>query len=124
MFRFDGFDISAILFSNLFPSAPNSQAILLKGKKPDAEMEKLILAIILQEEENGFSIWDEVVLPLPADCPESSRMAEVTIGGDWIYATVSFHLETKEISITLENTALDHFKESYTFTPAPNILEL
>ena len=124
VFRFDGFDISAILFSNVFPDTQNTQAILLKGKKPDAEMEKLIFAIILQEEENGFSIWDEVVLPLPADYPESARMAEVTIGGDWIYATVSFHLETKEISITLENTALDHFKESYTFTPAPNILEL
>ena len=58
VFRFDGFDISAILFSNVFPSAPNSQAILLKGKKPDAEMEKIIFAIILQEEENGFSIWN------------------------------------------------------------------
>ena len=124
MFKFDGFDISATLFSNVFPSAPNSQAILLKGKKPDAEMEKLIFAIILQEEENGFSIWDEAVLPLPVDCPEYSKMAEVTIGGDWLYATVSFHLETKEISIMLENTALDQFKESYTFTPAPNMLEL
>ena len=124
VFKFDGFDISATLFSNVFPSAPNSQAILLKGKKPDAEMEKIIFAIILQEEENGFSIWDEVVLPLPADCPESSKMAEVTIGGDWLYATVSFHLETKEISITLGNTALEHFKERYTFTPAPNMLEL
>ena len=124
MFRFDGFDISAILFSNVFPSAPNSQAILLKGKKPDAEMEKVIFAIIQKDEGNGFTIWDEAVLPLPVDCPESSKMAEVTIGGDWLYATVNFHLETKEISITLENTALDHFKESYTFTPAPNMLEL
>lgn len=124
VFKFDGFDISATLFSIVFPSAPNSQVILLKGKKPDAEMEKVIFAIILQEEGNGFSIWDEAVLPLPADCPESSKMAEVTIGGDWLYATVNFHLETKEISITLENTALEHFKERYTFTPAPNMLEL
>ena len=123
VFRFDGFDISSILFSNIFPSAPTSQAILLKGKRPDAEMEKIIF-IIQKDEENGFTIWDEAVLPLPADCPESSKMAEVTIGGDWLYATVSFHLETKEISITLENTALEHFKERYTFTPAPNMLEL
>lgn len=124
MFKFDGFDISATLFSNVFPSAPNSQTILLKGKKPDAEMEKIIFAIIQKDEGDGFTIWDEAVLPLPADCPEFSKMTEVTIGGDWLYATVSFHLETKEISITLENTALDHFKESYTFTPAPNMLEL
>ena len=124
MFRFDGFDISAVLFSSIFPAGRYAQAILLKGKKPDAELEKLIFAIIQKDEENGFTIWDEAVLPLPADCPESSKMAEVTIGGDWLYATVSFHLETKEISITLENTALEHFKERYTFTSAPNMLEL
>ena len=124
MFRFDGFDISATLFSNVFPSAPNSQAILLKGKKPDAEMEKIIFAIIQKDEENGFTIWDEAVLPLPSACPDAARKAEVKIGGKLTSATLKFLMDTAEISITLENTTLEHFKESYTFTPAPNMIEL
>ena len=88
MFRFDGFDISAILFSNVFPSAPNTQAILLKGKKPDAEMEKLIFAIIQKAEGDGFTIWDEAVLPLPSACPDAVRKAEVKIGGKLTSATL------------------------------------
>ena len=124
VFRFDGFDISAILFSNVFPSAPNSQAILLKGKKPDAEMEKIIFAIIQKDEENGFTIWDEAVLPLPSACSDAARKAEVKIGGKLTSATLKFLMDTAEISITLEDIDIEHYQECYIFTPAPNMLEL
>ena len=124
MFRFDGFDISATLFSNVFPSAPNSQAILLKGKKPDAEMEKVIFAIIQKDEGDGFTIWDEAVLPLPSDCPVAAGKAEVRIGGKLTSATLKFLRGTAEISITLEDIDIECYRECYIFTPAPNMLEL
>lgn len=124
MFRFDGFDISATFFSNVFPSAPNSQAILMKGKKPDAEMEKLIFAIIQKDKEHGFTIWDEAVLPLPSDCPDAAGKAEVRIGGKLTSATMKFLMDTAEISITLEDIDIEHYQECYIFTPAPNMLEL
>ena len=124
MFRFDGFDISAILFSNVFPDTQNTQAILLKGKKPDAEMEKLIFAIIQKAEGDGFTIWDEAVLPLPSACPDAARKAEVKIGGKLTSATLRFLMDTAEISIKLEDIDIECYRECYVFTPAPNILEL
>ena len=124
MFRFDGFDISAILFSNVFPDTQNTQAILLKGKRPDAELEKLIFAIIQKDEENGFTIRDEAVLPLPSACPDAARKAEVKIGGQLSSATMKFLMDTAEISITLEDIDIEHYQECYIFTPAPNMLEL
>ena len=124
MFRFDGFDISAVLFSSIFPAGRYAQAILLKGKKPDAELEKLIFAIIQKDEENGFTIWDEAVLPLPSSCPDAARKAEVKIGGQLSSATMKFLMDTAEISITLEDIDIEHYQECYIFTPAPNMLEL
>lgn len=124
MFRFDGFDISAVLFSSIFPAGRYAQAILLKGKKPDAELEKLIFAIIQKDEENGFTIWDEAVLPLPSACPDAARKAEVKIGGQLSSATMKFLMDTAEISITLEDIDIEHYQECYIFTPAPNMLEL
>lgn len=124
MFRFDGFDISAVLFSSIFPAGRYAQAILLKGKRPDAEMEKLIFAIIQKDEENGFTIWDEAVLPLPSACPDAARKAEVKIGGQLSSATMKFLMDTAEISITLEDIDIECYRECYIFTPAPNILEL
>lgn len=124
MFRFDGFDISAILFSNVFPDTQNTQAILLKGKKPEAEMEKLIFAIIQKAEGDGFTIWDEAVLPLPSDCPDVAGKAEMRIGGKLTSATLRFLMDTAEISIKLEDIDIECYRECYVFTPAPNILEL
>lgn len=124
MFRFDDFDISAILFSNVFPDTQNTQAILLKGKKPAAEMEKLIFAIIQKDEGDGFTIWDEAVLPLPSDCPVAAGKAEVRIGGKLTSATLKFLRGTAEISITLEDIDIECYRECYIFTPAPNMLEL
>ena len=87
-------------------------------------MEKLIFAIIQKDEENGFTIWDEAVLPLPSDCPDAAGKAEVRIGGKLTSATLKFLMDTAEISITLEDIDIECYRECYIFTPAPNILEL
>ena len=71
-----------------------------------------------------FKILDDVILPVPKDCPDAARIAEVTIGNKLTTATLRILADTAEILITLEDRDIEYYKETYIFTPAPNMLEL
>ena len=120
MFDFGGFSITGILFSSVFPDTDCTQAILMKGRRKRDGMEKLIFAIIEKGEGRRFKILDDVIM----DCPDAARIAEVTIGNKLTTATLRILADTAEISITLEDRDIEYYKETYIFTPAPNMLEL
>ena len=56
--------------------------------------------------------------------PDAARIAEVTIGNKLTTATLRILADTAEISVTLEDRDIEYYKETYIFTPAPNMLEL
>ena len=124
MFEFCGFSIINVLFSSVFPDTECTQAILMKGRRKRDGMEKLIFAIIEKGQERRFKILDAVILPVPKDCPDAARIAEVTIGNKLTTATLRILVDTAEISVTLEDRDIEYYRESYIFTPAPNMLEL
>lgn len=124
MFDFCGFNIISVLFSSIFPDTDCTQAILMKGRRKRDGMEKLIFAIIEKGEGRRFKILDDVILPVPMDCPDAARIAEVTIGNKLTTATLRILADTAEISVTLEDRDIEYYKETYIFTPAPNMLEL
>ena len=124
MFEFCGFTITGVLFSNTFPDTDCTQAILMKGRRKRDGMEKLIFAIIEKGEGRMFKILDDVILPVPKDCPDAARIAEVTIGNKLTTATLRIFVDTAEISVTLVDRDIEYYKEIYIFTPAPNMLEL
>ena len=124
MFDFGGFSITGILFSSVFPDTDCTQAILMKGRRKRDGMEKLIFAIIEKGEGRRFKILDDVILPVPMDCPDAARIAEVTIGNKLTTATLRILADTAEISITLEDRDIEYYKETYIFTPAPNMLDI
>ena len=124
MFEFCGFSIINVLFSSVFPDMDCTQAILMKGRLHRESKEKLLFAIIEKHDDGSYSIFDEVILPLPSDCENAARIAEITIGDDLMAATLKFLMETAEVSITLEDRDIEYYKETYIFTPAPNMLEL
>lgn len=124
MFEFNGFTFTAILFSSAYPDTDCMQSILMKGKKNRESKEKLIFAIITKGDGRKFSILDEVILPVPMDCPDAARIAEVTIGNKLTTATLRILADTAEISVTLEDRDVEYYRETYIFTPAPNMLEL
>ncbi|HIW37052.1 MAG TPA: hypothetical protein IAA30_08745 [Candidatus Treponema faecavium] len=124
MFDFGGFSISNVLFSSVFPDMDSTQAILMKGRRKRDGMEKLIFAIIEKGEGRSFKILDNVIFPVPKDCPDAARIAEVMIGNKLTTATLRILVDTAEISVTLENRDIEYYKETYIFTPAPNMLEL
>ena len=124
MFDFGGFTITGVLFSSVFPDTDRTQAILMKGRMHRERKEKLLFAIIEKQDGGSYSIFDEVILPLPTECPDATRIAEVTIGDALTTATLKFLVKTAEVSITLEDRDIEYYKETYIFTPAPNMLEL
>lgn len=124
MFEYNGFTITGVLFSGVFPDTDCTQAILMKGRRKRDGMEKLIFAIIEKGEGRRFKILDDVILPVPMDCPDAARIAEVTIGNKLTTATLRILADTAEISITLEDRDIEYYKETYIFTPAPNMLDL
>ena len=86
-------------------------------------MEKLIFAIIQKDEENGFTIWDEAVLPLPSACPDAVRKAEVKRIKEEAYKRKLARLKYfKGESVTVEPIPLDYeaLKKKYDllFNPA------
>lgn len=124
MFEFCGFTITGVLFSSIFPDTDCMQAILMKGRKKRDGRDKLIFAIIEKGQGRKFSVLDEVILPVPKDCPDAARIAEVTIGNKLTTATLQILMDTGEISITLEDRDVHYYREAYTFAPATNMLEL
>ena len=124
MFDFGGFTITGVLFSSIFPDTDCTQAILMKGRMHREMKEKLLFAIIEKQDDGSYSILDEVILPLPAECPDATRIAEVTIGNKLTTATLRILVDTAEISVTLEDRDIEYYKETYIFTPAPNMLDL
>ena len=124
MFNFSGFTIIGVLFSSTFPDMDHTQAILMKGRRRKDGGDKLIFAIITKGDGRKFSILDEVILPVPKDCPDAARISEVTIGNKLTTATLRILADTAEISVTLEDRDVEYYRETYIFTPAPNMLEL
>lgn len=123
MFNFSGFTITGILFSSIFPDTDYVQAILMKGRRNRDGRDKLIFAIIEKGQGRKFSILDEVILPVPKDCPDAVRIAEVTIGNKLTTATLRILMDTGEISVTLEDRDVHYYREAYIFAPATNMLE-
>ena len=124
MFEFNGFTVTAILFAGAFPDTDPIQGILMKGKRSRNSKEKLIFARIKKENGGEFSIFDAVVLPLPSECKEAARIAEVTIGDSLTTATLKMLAGTAEISITLTDIDIEVYTETYVFRPARNLLEI
>lgn len=125
MFKFNGFLITAILFASKFPDTEYIQGILMKGKRSMEGKEKLIFAIIKKDDAGkNFSIFDAVVLPIPADCKDVAMLTEITIGDDLTSATLKILPKTAEISVTLTDIDIEVYTENYVFAPAPNMLKL
>lgn len=124
MFDFSGFTITGVLFSCVFPNTYRTQAILMKGRRHRERKEKLLFTIIEKQDDGSYSIFDEVILPLPAECSDVARSAEVTIGDDLTTATLKILVETSEIAITLTDIDIEVYTENYIFAPAPNMLDI
>lgn len=124
MFESCGFTITGVLFSSIFPDTDCMQAILMKGRKKRDGRDKLIFAIIEKGQGRKFSALDEVILPVPKDCPDAARIADVMIGNKLTTATLRILADTAEISITLEDRDVEYYRETYIFTPTPNMLDL
>ena len=124
MFDFGGFTITGVLFASTFPDTDCMQAVLMKGRRKRDGRDKLILAIIEKGQGRKFSTLDEVILPVPKDCPDAARIAEVTIGNELTTATLRILMGTGEISVTLEDRDVHYYREAYIFAPATNMLEL
>ena len=124
MFDFGGFTITGVLFSSVFPDTDCTQAILMKGRMHREMKDKLLFAIIEKQDDGTYSVFDEVILPLPAECSDAARIAEVTIGDALTTATLKILVETSEIAITLTDIDIEVYSENYIFTPAPNMLDI
>lgn len=124
MFDFSGFTITGVLFSCVFPDTDCTQAILMKGRIHRKRKEKLLFAIIEKQADGTYSVFDEVILPLPEECSDVARIAEVTIGDDLTTATLKILVETSEIEITVTDVDIEVYTEKYIFTPAPNMLDI
>ena len=73
--------------------------------------EKLLFAIIEKQDDGSYSIFDEVILPLPTECLDAAMIAEVTIDYDLTAVTLKFLVKTAEVSITLEDSDIEYYRE-------------
>ena len=66
---------------------------------------------ISKEQEEPSALLDEVILPVPKDCPKVARIAEVTIGNDLTTATLRILADTAEILVTLEDRDVEYTRK-------------